>query len=573
MRRAALLISVALVSTLCAAQQPAVRVRLLTQYRLSQITITPETNSTLTAGANSTTRLRAPVIVRARNNAVEMSGRVNPMVVVGGDFTLASEPARSQTLHVPVEISARAGSLQAVARFPVEDYVASVLQGETAADMPPEALKALAVAIRSYATHFRGRHESEGFDFCDTTHCQYLRTEVAARVRAAVEQTSGQLLWDRGTPLAAYYHKDCGGRTEAAGVAWPDQASAELSSQRDPYCIRTTAQWRAELSRADIERALTGAGLTVPPGWTRIAVSDRTPSGRAHLLRFGSGSTQAGVPVSASSFRFALGRTLGWNMLKSDWYDVAGSGDRFVFSGRGVGHGVGLCQTGASEMAREGRTYREILAFYYAGAPLGRSAQGIPWKTTRDTTFDLLVVNPADAAAVQRAARAALAWVEKQSGLALTVHPNVEVYPSVAMFRDATGEPGWVAASTRGNRIRMQPPSVLGTRVEAVLRHEFLHMVVESNAKANTPLWFREGLVVYLTGGTHRAISGRLSPDQIEETITSRRSQAEVENAYAAAAEVVSELERHSGRDELIRWLHDGLPSDAVRRVGMQTAH
>jgi stage II sporulation protein D len=174
---------------------------------------------------------------------------------------------------------------------------------------------------------------------------------------------------------------------------------------------------------------------------------------------------QPGILVSASSLRFAVGRTPGWMTLKSDWYDVAAQGDRFIFTGKGVGHGGGMCQIEAAEMARQGKNYHEILAFYYPGAPEGRSAKGIPWTTVEADGFDVRVVNSGDAALIRETGRAALLWAQLRSGLQMPARPVLEVFPTVAMFRDTTGEPGWVAASTRHQRIRLQPPKVLRGRL------------------------------------------------------------------------------------------------------------
>jgi stage II sporulation protein D len=567
MRRLVLL-GIVVTAALCAAQQPEVRVRLLSLYRLQEVTIAPGANTQIRWSANANWQpLHSSLAVHVRGDGIEAAGHSGASMGVKGDFQIVST-ARMQPLHVPLEISAREGSLRIVASLPMEEYVSAVLQGETAGDMPGEALKALAVAIRSYATHFRERHKSEGFDFCDTTHCQYLRLDTVASVRVAVEQTRGELLWDKGTPLAAYYHKDCGGRTEAASVVWPDQHSQALASRADPYCVRAAVPWRAEIAPEDLDSAMKHAGLTVPRGWNRITIVDRTPSGRARTLRF-SGSSGMGAPVSASSLRFAVGRSMGWNTLKSDWYEVSKVGGRFVFAGKGVGHGVGLCQTGAAEMARQGKRYREILAFYYAGASVGRSAQGIPWSTAREAEFDVLTVNPGDIAIVQKTARSALGWAEQQTGLPLRVHPAVEVFPSVAMFRDATGEPGWVAASTHRYHVAIEPPSVLGDRLEGTLRHEFLHILVESNARASTPLWFREGLVLFLSGERQEGPSANLTPEQIEAIIGSRRSQAEMKAAYGAVTALVAELDRQWGRAELMRWLRDGIPGGVLSRSGV----
>jgi stage II sporulation protein D len=253
---------------------------------------------------------------------------------------------------------------------------------------------------------------------------------------------------------------------------------------------------------------------------------------------------------------------LGWNILKSDWYDVTAQSGRFIFNGKGVGHGVGLCQTGAAEMARRGKSYHEILAFYYPTALTGRSAQGVPWITSHDEAFELHVVNSSDSTIAPPAVRSALDWAKQQTGLGLSQLPIVEVYPTVAMFRDATGEPGWIAASTRRERIRIQPVGLLRERFESILRHEFLHMLVENNAKVNTPLWFREGLVVYLGGDPPAAEQANMTPTAIEEIIASHSNQTDLRRAYAQAAALVRDLDRKHGRGKLMEWLRNGLPDN-----------
>ena len=574
MKRFILISALLSLASICRAQPPDVRVHLLSLYRLSQVQIDPAAGTTVVSRADSSPRdLTAEFTVRARDNSVEASGHTAKKLLLHGDFRIVSQSAPAQHVRGTVEISAQDNSLRIVASIPVEQYVADVLQGETAGNMPQEALKALAVAIRSYTARFRQRHKEEGFDFCDTTHCQYLRLDPQPTVVNAVRQTAGELLWDKGSPLAAYYHKDCGGRTEAAATVWPDQSSPALASHDDPYCVRATQPWRSEIARADLDRALAAAGLHVPLGWNRITIAERTPSGRARTLRFSASGAQQGTPVSASSLRFAVGRTLGWNTLKSDWYEVAAQSDHFIFTGRGVGHGVGLCQTGAAEMARQGKSYREILAFYYPGAPLGQSAQAIPWIVSQTQSFELRVVNSADTEIVRAAALSALAWADERSGLSLRTRPIVEVYPTVAMFRDATGEPGWIASSTRDDRIRLQPPNVLRARLPRILRHEFLHLLVEANAKPDTPLWFREGLVVYLGGDPPAAEQVKMSGGEIDRAIASRRSGAEMRRAYAQAAAMVRDLDRQHGRAKIIVWLRSGLPDDIRAGSIVSAAH
>lgn len=572
MRLAAFIPAALFVTSICTAQQPDVRVHLLSLFRQSEVKIEPVA-ATITLDSDAGQReIKNEFTVRAQGSTVSVFGESAAKLKLEGDFRIVGGRAPVEHIHGALEISSSGSVLTIIALIPVEEYVADVLEGETNGNMPGEAMKALAIAIRSYTIRFRDRHKEEGFDFCDTTHCQYLRLDPRPSVVSAVKETRGELLWDRGRPLAAYYHKDCGGQTEGAAAAWPGQDSPSLLSHADPYCVRASQPWRTEISRIKIDQAIAAAGLAVPPGWNRITVMERTPSGRASRLRFSIDASQ-GAPMSASTLRFALGRSTGWNTLKSDWYEISTLGDHFIFTGRGVGHGVGLCQTGAAEMAREGKTYRDILAFYYPGAAIGRSAQAIPWTETRTTDFDLRVVNQGDIAAIRTAASAGLARAVQASNLALRVRPVIEAYPTVAMFRDATGEPGWIAASTRSEVIRVQPPAVLGQRTESVLRHEFLHMLVESNAKAGTPLWFREGFVVYLGGDPPAANELTMTAETIERTIASRHSDAEMRQAYGQAAALVRDLDQRHGRAKLIDWLQHGLPENIRSGAGLGGAH
>jgi stage II sporulation protein D len=196
-----------------------------------------------------------------------------------------------------------------------------------------EALKALSIAVRTYAVKFRGRHKDEGYDFCSTTHCQNYRP---SRGSEAADETAGEMLWRKGELIEAYYSKDCGGTN-------------------DQYCPRET--WTSRFTPEELTRALRAEHLKAPEHW-RIAVMERSAP-RAKLLELGDG-----VRISAESFRLAIGRTLGWNRLKSDLYSVEG----FTFTGRGTGHGEGLCQLGAERMPG---SYRDILKAFYPGAQIG----------------------------------------------------------------------------------------------------------------------------------------------------------------------------------------------------------
>jgi stage II sporulation protein D len=270
--------------------------------------------------------------------------------------------------------------------------------------------------------------------------------------------------------------------------------------------------------------------------------------------------------VPGLTFRSAVGHNIGWDRLKSNWYDVRVEGDRVVFHGRGSGHGVGLCQVGAEVMGEEGRSYREILGFYYPGTRLGVSAQGIAWQQLSSEDVVLFTTRPERDRALLRLAARIMHEAEEKTGLVYNGAAKLKVYATIAAFRDATGDPGWVAASTRGHTIRLQPADVLqdaGT-LETTLRHELLHMLVEDHAKPGTPLWFREGLVLYLAqpNGLTRAGSNFENVSALEKALRASMSEQQMREAYADALARVSKLVEQDGREMVIRWLQEGLPGN-----------
>jgi stage II sporulation protein D len=131
------------------------------------------------------------------------------------------------------------------------------------------------------------------------------------------------------------------------------------------------------------------------------------------------------------------------------------------------------------------------------------------------------------------------------------------VYPDVETFRNATGEPGWVAARTSGRRIHLQPAAVLRARgaLDSTIHHELLHVFVEAQAAPGIPVWFREGLVGYLE---HAAKAG--PGDGPESDLRQREDAARARRAYAAATRKVADLVGRHGLPVVLGWLKSGLP-------------
>ena len=467
----------------------------------------------------------------------------------------------------PIEVRASDSHLLVTALMPMEEYIAGVLAGETGNFKSDEALKAMAIAARTYAMHFGSRHALEGFDFCDTTHCQDVRIAgINAHFRNIANATAGEVLWYDGEPAATYYHANCGGTTEDGRfiLGNNEPRAPFLVQHSDQYCVRNgSTQWRTEVAKPELQRALAADGVVVPGTLRTVSVLHRTPSGRVEVLR-ATGSSAVTVPGVA--FRSAIGRHIGWERLKSNWYDVSDDGDRLIFQGRGSGHGVGMCQIGAEVMGEEGHTYREILSFYYPGTRLGVSAQGIPWQQLANEDVTLLTTRPDHDRPLLAMATGLVHQSEENTGLLYRASPTLKIYPTMAAFRNSTGEPGWVAASTRGQTIQMQPADVLreaGT-LESTLHHELLHMLIDSHALPGTPLWFREGLVLYLTEPNAASKPGENFDDSnsLEKALKSPASEEELRRAYAGARARVAQLAREHGKESLLNWVQNGLPAD-----------
>ena len=462
-----------------------------------------------------------------------------------------------------VKVRMRVANREQVVELPLERYVAAALAGESSVFQSTEALKAMAVAARTYAVRMRGRHAAEGYDLCDTTHCQRLDpSAVTPRLEKAAADTAAELLWFQGKPAFTAYTRDCGGVTEDAAAVWPDLAAPYLKSHADPYCLHTPAPpWRWTADPGQIGHALHESGLRGPAALERISVAQYTHSRRASTLTLAGGSES--IRISASSFRFAVGRELGWNTVRGDRYDVHLSNGRLIFEGTGEGHGVGLCQRGSEQMGLAGRSYRDILAFYYPGTALGLTAQGLAWQRLGGDTMSLLSTQPDQDRVVLTAAERLARLLSQRVPGPLPSGIEIRVYPDLETFRNATSEPGWVAAHTESLRIDLQPVVVLRSRgaLESTLSHELLHVWLESQAVYGLPVWFREGLVDFLAGRRFAGEAPAPSDASFRQTVDASRAR----KAYADALGTVSRLVQVYGETTVLGWVTRGIPLDVTK--------
>lgn len=511
------------------------------------------------------------VVIRAVGSRLEVEGKGGAAAVrLAGAVTLAAH-GEKLTLHNPVRIGARNGELVLAVTLPVESYVERVVASESGAGDGAESLKALAIVVRSFALHLGHGHAD--YDLCDSTHCQLLHwggnAGRLAAAHAATLATAGETLWFHGQRAEAWFHQNCGGRTATPAEVWPGngvgrKAMPWLVSRADKYCTAGGArEWAEDLSLTELTAALAAQGLA-RPGWKNLTVGRRGESGRAVTLRVDS------TEISAEDFRLAVGRGLGWNKILSNWFEVSKQGDRFLFHGRGSGHGVGLCQAGAAAMGAGGRDASEILGQYFPGANAADEETGLAWQRVRGQGFVLETLDSADAVYLPRLSQA-LAEAESRSGLQTAETITVRAFHSTTAFRDGTLAPGWVAAFTEGNWIGTQPLRTLMGRGLLVsdLRHEFLHALVEGEAAGGTPLWLREGLVEVWSGEVKANGAGPVMKiDEIDRALAHAAYEAQSQAAHQAAGWYAAKLIERFGREKVVEWLRVGLPADAMAALG-----
>lgn len=329
------------------------------------------------------------------------------------------ERRERQVFRGALRIVPRGASLTVINDVPLEEYVTSVISSEMSASCPPELLKAHAVISRSWLKgalplvtsrhegpneirRWYGREAHASFEVCADDHCQRYQgvTKVLSpAVADAVRATSGEMLLFGGVICDARFSKCCGGLTERYATAWDDRdvpyltsisdgppqpgagdPDAWIRSSPDAFCntrdadllalilptfdqeTRDFFRWRVEYAPEELGE-LVRSRLNVALGKiVDLTPLARGPSGRIHRLRI-TGERGERVVGKELAIRRALSRT----HLYSSAFVVDREADRFVLTGAGWGHGVGLCQIGAAVMATRGKTYREILAHYYPG--------------------------------------------------------------------------------------------------------------------------------------------------------------------------------------------------------------
>ncbi|MGD0267010.1 MAG: SpoIID/LytB domain-containing protein [Candidatus Methylomirabilota bacterium] len=271
-----------------------------------------------------------------------------------------------QAFRGRLEVRRFNGSLAAVNVVDLEDYLQGVLKDEIPPGWPAEAAKAMAIAARTYAVYQMEQNLGEFFHLRATTASQVYggASGEDPRTNAAVQATRGQILTFGGQPIPAFHHSCSGGATEDALDVFGPNFDTVVGVKDDFSLSCPYDFWVERFSSAEVERALQRAGYAVGRV-LRIEVLTRSRTGR--ILRLAVQHTRGTLTLEGKLFREALGN----DVIRSTDFEVRADAGGFAFVGRGWGHGVGLSQWGAKEMADLAYQHKEILKFYYPLAEIG----------------------------------------------------------------------------------------------------------------------------------------------------------------------------------------------------------
>lgn len=233
-------------------------------------------------------------------------------------------------------------------------YLAGVVEAESGYHADMGFYKAQAVLARTYTYKRLLRHEVEGFHLCDRVHCQAYkgRSKKQPAILEAVKSTRGEVIVDKDNKLIeALFSANCGGETAAPNQVWSSDA-AYFTSVQDTFCTAySQSRWKKSIKAEDWAQYLRHQGWNIPgnvsAGWFTAP--------QEHRRKFYS---IGGNRISYQQLRYQ------WK-LRSAFFSVKANGNDVILKGRGYGHGAGLCQEGAMQMAKEGYSYKEIIRYYF----------------------------------------------------------------------------------------------------------------------------------------------------------------------------------------------------------------
>ncbi|AVQ11426.1 Stage II sporulation protein [Leptospira santarosai] len=363
-----------------------IRVGILTKYSPKKIRI-QYSNANVFAGKHSI----------GNKSTLQLTAKTNKIVVlengkifteeligfIGGKYEIALPDEKDLFRYYgDLEITSVDGNLLLILSIPKEEYTRTATESEfgmlihsppppgISVDWKKEFKTAAEIVVLSYALANRNRHKSEGYDLCDLTHCLQYSGRMEWKTKDQLNSSSSTVLKDaNGKILEAFFHSSCGGNLSKPSVLWKNYKNEESTFRsgkdiwrKDQVLCESSphSHWETIVTRSELEEAIGIKKITLlKPTLTESRVSE---------ILVTTEDTKSAIPTS--TFLSKIGKKLGWNRIKSNDFAIENSKNGFLIRGKGFGHGIGLCQYGAREMAYQGATSTEILKFYFPKARL-----------------------------------------------------------------------------------------------------------------------------------------------------------------------------------------------------------
>jgi stage II sporulation protein D len=315
-------------------------------------------------GQRSGYRKRLTIRKFKKNSLRVAGGRVHKgsLWIKGRDKLKISRKNRRGSRHYGgiIEIKPFSRGIYVINHIRTERYLSGVLNAEIDTKWNLEAVKAQAIIARTFAL-FKRKNRSKSAWHLTANHTDqlYHGDNIADRRGVkAIRMTSGIVVTYNGKLLPTFYHSNCGGKTEDPIYLW-EHSYPHLSIKKVPFGKEDPRfYWQRSFSNRQIQKMIGKVGISIGT-ITDIFVAEKTGSGRAYKLLF-IGEWGSNY-LLATKFR----KLVGYTKLQSLLFKITKTTGGFSFKGKGNGHGVGLCQWAAKEMADDGYTYSEILSFFY----------------------------------------------------------------------------------------------------------------------------------------------------------------------------------------------------------------
>ncbi len=255
----------------------------------------------------------------------------------------------------------------------IDNYLCNVVSAEMPADYEIEALKAQAVVARTYTIYKINNKKHENADICDASTCcqawvdketRFSRWEESKResnwekIQKCVQETQGQIITYQNQPINAFFHANSGGKTELPVNVWGGTGLPYLqvveTAGEEGY---KQYESEVELTQDELIEKLKTKYSDISIDFSNqedLKILEYTDSGRVRTVKFGNHE------ISGVETRTLLG-------LKSTNFEISKENDKIKFTVKGYGHGVGMSQTGADAMAKQGKNYKEIINHFYSG--------------------------------------------------------------------------------------------------------------------------------------------------------------------------------------------------------------